>query len=99
MISDIILYSFLILGIALGILMNISKKFGKKSSKALNMLVMISILDLIFFMAITAGEFISRYLSGGESLSLIYSIILYSFLPSIIGVLIAFILLGGKNGK
>jgi hypothetical protein len=50
-------------------------------------------------MAITAGEFITKYLTSSESLSLIYSIILYSLLPGFIGILIASILLGGKNGK
>ncbi|MFP3227236.1 MAG: hypothetical protein RXQ71_00345 [Caldisphaera sp.] len=99
MISDLILYIFLIFGIVLGIAMNLSHRFGKNSSKILNIILMISILDLIFFMAITAGEFITKYLTSSESLSLIYSIILYSLLPGFIGILIASILLGGKNGK
>ncbi|AFZ71273.1 hypothetical protein Calag_1575 [Caldisphaera lagunensis DSM 15908] len=99
MISDVLLYSFLLVGILIGVSINLSKKANRKVVKTLNLLTTISVLDLIFFMAITAGDYISRYLTGNEGISLIYSIVLYSIIPGFLGVIIASIIMGGRHGK
>ncbi len=99
MISDELLYAFLLIGILIGILINLGKKVNEKTSKTLNLLTTISVLDLIFFMAITAGDYISRYLTGSEGINLIYSILLYSIVPGFLGVIVASIIIGGKHGK
>ncbi|MGC8566800.1 MAG: hypothetical protein ACP5I6_05125 [Caldisphaera sp.] len=99
MLSDIVLYTILVSGLFMGILINYKRLANNKFKKSLNLLITISIFDLIFFMALTASSYISEFISNMQGLSLIYSIALYSVLPGIFGVLISRLMNGGRSGK
>ncbi|MCE4607870.1 MAG: lysine exporter LysO family protein [Caldisphaeraceae archaeon] len=89
MLSDALLYSVLATGIVSGIILNRSIPMGNKFRKGLDYAILVSTMNLIFFMACFASTQLWEISSKEGALSFTYSIILYATLPAVLGILIA----------
>ncbi|MEB2793412.1 MAG: lysine exporter LysO family protein [Caldisphaeraceae archaeon] len=89
MLSDALLYIILATGIASGVILNRNISIGNRFTKSLDYAILISIINLIFFMACLASAQLWRISSKKEAISFTYSTILYATLPALLGILIA----------